>query len=244
MNTIKIPIGFESIKKELNNFIDEKNIYQNTDLTPGHLIVNLDPGFGRSTLANYITNLVEKYKLLDLDSGIRNFIEIKFDGTYKQFQESFSQIREEAIYKNKLSHVISLEIENLLSRNSEINFDDFIDNCIEFSNDCLIIFFVNYDLSDNELSNINKLMAKIPNIKTTSTNKYTHADYTYIIISSIEDYMIQIQDINETYDFVQRLVNKENVKSIEDAKTIAKDLLKYVDFENRILNIDNIQNTY
>ena len=84
---------------------EQQSIYRKSPTD--NYIIHLDRGNGRTTLARYITEKFYKHSIIKFSSKDL-FLEIDFDGTLKQLQESFGYISLAACYANSYEGVLFL----------------------------------------------------------------------------------------------------------------------------------------
>lgn len=99
------PIGLATPCKEIGHTCSKAQIYKQCDLRPNHYIIPLDPGSGRTTLVEYMTDKYKEAGVLSFNSGLDDYIEIAFDGSLQQLKQAFAAIDSAAVYTNSYSDI-------------------------------------------------------------------------------------------------------------------------------------------
>ena len=86
----------ESPKRYFEAFVDKQ-----CGLRPNHYIIPLDPGSGRTTLVEYMTDKYKEAGVLSFNSGLDDYIEVAFDGSLQQLKQAFAAIDSAAVYTNE-----------------------------------------------------------------------------------------------------------------------------------------------
>ena len=74
------PIGLRTPCAEIEKACREAHVYRRCGLKPGHFIVPLGAGNGRTTFIEYMADMYKEAGVLDFISGIDDYIEITLDG--------------------------------------------------------------------------------------------------------------------------------------------------------------------
>ena len=95
------PIGLATPCKEIEHTCSKAQMYKQCGLRPNHYIIPLDPGSGRTTLVEYMTDKYKEAGVLSFNSGLDDYIEVAFDGSLQQLKQAFAAIDSAAVYTNE-----------------------------------------------------------------------------------------------------------------------------------------------
>lgn len=109
MNQIPAPIGMEPLVDAVQQCCFRAQQYHRLGIQPGHFILTLDEGNGRTTAANYLSRAFAR-------AGVRSFggldlmLEYQLDGSMDQLCQTLRSIRASAVYTNEYEGVIAWDI--------------------------------------------------------------------------------------------------------------------------------------
>ena len=109
MNQIPAPIGMEPLVDAVQQCCFRAQQYHRLGIQPGHFILTLDEGNGRTTAANYLSRAFAQ-------AGVRSFggldlmLEYQLDGSMDQLCQTLRSIRASAVYTNEYEGVIAWDI--------------------------------------------------------------------------------------------------------------------------------------
>ena len=109
MNQIPAPIGMEPLVDAVQQCCLRAQQYHRLGIQPGHFILTLDEGNGRTTAANYLSRAFAQ-------AGVRSFggldlmLEYQLDGSMDQLCQTLRSIRASAVYTNEYEGVIAWDI--------------------------------------------------------------------------------------------------------------------------------------
>ena len=224
------PIGLATPCKEIESTCSRAHIYRRCGLHPAHLVIPLDPGSGRTTLVEYMTDKYKEAGVLSFNSGLDDYIEIVFDGTLQQLKQAFSSIDSAAVYTNEYCSIISMDISNISAHLGETQFSEFIRNCKRVCEHACVIFFVHTAPGRNEEKLLIKLSESIDNIKRLEVEPYTEDDICALIIKAVTEHGVEIKRETEFRAAMAVIVSEFCITSVKDAITTADSLVRFADF--------------
>lgn len=224
------PIGLDALCKEIESVCSKSHMYKKCGLRPKHYIVPLDSGSGRTTLIEYMTDKYKEAGVLNFTSGLDDYIEITFDGTFHQLKQAFAAIDSAAIYTNEYSNIIGMDISGISAHLGETQFTEFIKNCKKVCEHACVIFFVHTTPSRNEEKLLEKLCETIDNIKRLKIEPYTKEDMCALIIKTVTEHGVEIKHKTVFQTVLSDMVSEFCISSVKDAVTTADTLVSFADF--------------
>ena len=158
------PIGLATPCKEIESTCNNAHMYKRCGLRPKHYIIPLDPGSGRTTLVEYMTDKYKEAGALSFTSGLDDYIEIAFDGSLQQLKQAFAAIDSAAVYTNEYCNIIGMDISGVSAHLGETQLSEFMKNCKRVCEHACVIFFVHTTPNRNEEKLLEKLCETVDNI--------------------------------------------------------------------------------
>lgn len=237
------PVGLNTICDIVETNCAKAEVFKRSAIKPHHLIIHLDLGQGRSTLLEYIVDKYKENGVLDFSSGIDDYLEIDFDGTYNNFRKGVETIHDAAVYSNSFKDVIGFNASALASHRQETQWTEFNSLIKEISKSANLIFFVNYESTKYDEFVINAIKNNVENVDELFASPYTYDEYAYIIERNIENNGVVIKNLDEFHIAICNFVKVKNIATVKDAISLADEFIQYADFSTHIPTItaDNIK---
>ena len=232
------PIGLTAICQEIDQTCSRADMYKRCGLRPGHLIVPMDPGSGRTTLLEYMTERYKEAGVLRFCSGLDDFIELTLDGSLLQLQRAFATIDAAAIYTNEFSDLIGMDISAIASHLGETQLSEFLKNCKRVCDHACVVFFVHSVPSGNEEKLLRKLCETVENIKQIPVKPYTKDEICSLIIKTLGNHGTEVKNETAFRSILSDIVSEFHISSVHDAIHTAKELIAFADFTNRTVMVD------
>lgn len=232
------PIGLKTPCAEIENTCNKAYIYKRCGLRPKHYIIPLDAGSGRTTLIEYMTDKYKEAGVLDFNSGLDDYIEITFDGTLQQLNQTFAFIDSAAVYTNEYCNIIGMDISSISFHLGEKQFSEFIKNSKRICSHACVVFFVHTTPNKNEEKLLEKLCETVDNIKRITVEPYSKDDICNLVIKAIIEHGIEIKQETVFREVLADLISEFCVCNVADAIITADTLVNYADFSGYTPVID------
>ena len=236
-NTTEL-FGLSNARAVIENTCSMSLMYRRCGLRPKHLIVPLDPGCGRTTLLEYMTDMYKNADILDFASGLDDYIEIIFDGSLPQLRQAFATIDSAAVYANEYRGIIGMDISCIASHLGELQLVEFLNNCKRVGKHACIIFYVHSVPSRNEEILLEKLSETIENIQRIVVEPYSYDEICDIIIKTLIQRGIQLNLDAAGKKLLSNIVADCQISTVSEAIATADALVNYADFSGFIPVID------
>lgn len=228
------PVGLTAICDTVEANCLKAEVYKRSGLKPHHYIIHLDSGQGRSTVLEYIADMYKAYDILNFESGLDDYIELSFDGTYNNFRNGVEHVLDAAVYSNNYQGIVGISCSALAAHRQETQWTEFNTFIKELSKSANLVFFVDYESSKYDELIINEIKNNVPNIDELFETPYTYEEYAYIIEKDIEQKGIMIKDMNEFHNDVLDIVSHNDISFVNDAINISNEIIQYADFSNLV----------
>ena len=235
---IQRPIGLDTPCMEIEDICAKAYMYKRSGLRPKHFIIPLDPGSGRSTLLEYMTDKYKDAGVMAFASGLDDCIEVTFDGTLQQLKQAFDEIDAAAVYTNAFCSIIGMDISEIAAHLGETQYAEFMKNCRRVCENACVVFFVHAAPNRNEEKLIEKLCEMVDNIKRLTVEPYTREDMCDLIIKAVADHGIEIRHMALFRALLSEMVAEFAVSCVRDAITAADTLVQFADFSGFTPEID------
>ena len=213
-------------------------MYKRCGLRPKHYIIPLDPGSGRTTLIEYMTDKYKEADVLSFTSGLDDYIEIVFDGSLQQLKQAFAVIDSAAVYTNEYCNIIGMDISGISAHLGETQLSEFMKNCKRVCEHACVIFFVHTTPNRNEEKLLEKLCETVDNIKRLEVEPYTKEDICALIIKTVEEHGIEIKHEIVFRAVLADMISEFCISSVKDAITTADSLVHFADFSGFTPTVD------
>ena len=224
------PIGLRTPCAEIEKACREAHVYRRCGLKPGHFIVPLGAGNGRTTFIEYMADMYKEAGVLDFISGIDDYIEITLDGSLQQLKQAFAEIDAAAVYTNEYCNIIGLDITGIASHPGETQFTEFLRYARRICDHACVVFFVNPLPTRNEERLLEKLCESVENIKRLSVEPYTQEDICDLIVKFLEDHGTRVSGEELFLRRLQEAVTSLDIPCVKGASSVVEELIFYADF--------------
>lgn len=224
------PIGLKTICEEIENTCSKADLYKRCNLRPGHWIVPLDSGSGRTTLLEYMAGRYKDAGVLAFMCGLDDYLEITLDGTLPQLKKAFAAIDSAAVYTNEYRNIIGMDISGLAAHLEEVQLTEFLKNCKQVCEHACVVFFVHTIPTRNEEKLLEKLCETIDSVKRLAVEPYTRDDLCALIVKTIEEHGVSIRKTTAFCAELLEMVSEFDVSGVKDAVSLAEALIPFADF--------------
>lgn len=241
------PIGLGETCNSVSANCSKAAIFKRSGLKPHHYIIHLDAGQGRSTLLEYIADMYKNNEILNFGSGLDDYLELCFDGTYNNFRNAVETVLDAAVYSDSYKGVIGINASALAAHRQETQWAEFNTFMKEISKSANLIFFVDYEPSKYDEFIINAVKSNISNVEELFETPYSFDEYVDIIVRNIEDKGINIENQSDFKCLLIDVVSSENIAIVKDAIRVADEIIQFADFSEFVptvsaVNIKSLSN--
>lgn len=241
MNIFK-PIGVDKLCAAVETVCANPYPYKIAGIKPPHFAVGIDPGNGRTTILEYISDMYKENGVIDFTGGIVDYAEIILDGTLQQLDASIEHINNSADYTNGVfMGVVGIDPTKLAGHQNETqakNFDSFID---KLADSAVIVLFTPVNMTATEVRYIDKIKSKLDDVIDFSNCEYTDTDYAEIMLNYLENSGVDFVHSKSMIDTLVSAVNMLGVDSVPKAIKLAKNLIINADYSDSVPLISDKQ---
>ena len=235
---MKTIIGMESIKKEMKKIVEQIDSYRIEGVKVPHIIANLTPKNGQTYVAEYITSVLQMYKLRKF-CGLDALLEYKLDGTLKNAKHVIEDISKNAVYTNEFEGVVAVDVTALSGFVNENQVDFFVNHIAKIGENATVIIYYN----DKRGKCMEAITGKICNVIGKYVNihvtPYSIQEFSVIVVECLRERKIDIEEVEkELRNLICWLINNRNISNAKEAAEIAEELLFYVDYKENIPKIN------
>jgi len=237
------PIGLKDVCTAVEINCSKAEMFIRSGLKPHHCIIHLNAGQERTTALEYITDMYKAYDILDFESGLDDYIELDFDGTYNNFRNGVETVEDAAVYSDSYKGIIGISCTPLALHRQETQWIEFNTFIKEISKSANLVFFVDYESSKYDEFIINVIKNNISNVDELFETPYTFEEYAGIIETNIEKKGVMIKNSNEFHNTILDIVRPDSISTVKDAINLADKIIQYADYSTLIPTIssDNIK---
>lgn len=239
MNTdIKTPVGLTTIVEAIQDVCKDAFAYRFSRTKP-IFIVNLDAGNGQTTLVNYMADAFESSKVLNFQS-YETYLEYHLDGTRKQLEEIFCDIRDSAEYTNEFEGIIAMDISCLEKDVNEDHVRFFLNKVKELSKHSVFLLFISASGNQNTAALVNKIKkirehnGRNDKVFTLNIEPYTSEELLEILKQQLDDICILLEQDYQMDSLLYEIIEKNEISTVGDLDLLYLPLLKTVKHENNI----------
>lgn len=232
------PIGLATPCNEIAHTCANAQLYKRCGLRPNHYIIPLDPGSGRTTLLEHMTDQYKKAGVLRFVSGPDDYIEVTFDGSMQQLKQAFAAIDDAAVYTNEYCNVIGMDISGIAAHLGETQLPEFLKHCKRVCAHACVMFFVHAIPSRNEEKLLEKLCETVGSIKRLEVEPYCKEDICALIVKKVEEHGIEIKHEDAFWAALEDMVLEFGMTGVQDAIAAADALVHFADFSEFIPTVD------
>lgn len=225
------PIGMNKLTEHIENICNQP-LYRHKK--PPHLILQLDPGSGRTTCLQYVTEMFKAHRILSFSCGLDDWVEITLDASSSQkIQEGFSAFEAAAIYENQYSSVAGISIDGI-SKNISYGslMKEFEKHVKLLSKTAYIVFFINSTLTTADEKLLQRIQALLgdPHIRRFSSSVLTYDEICLSIESKIVEYGMHIDDPSTFHSNLLETVFTCQITDLKDADKLTEAIMHFADF--------------
>lgn len=137
------------INEFVSNVCDKRKMHNASFLPP--LLVPIDSGNGRSTIAKAIANHFHETKTLQFSSHTRRYLEFKLNGTVDGIYRIDMEIQDKATYTNEFQGIVSIVADSLLTHLNDTVGEKFFDMAERVRKNAMLIVFVPIDANQRQI---------------------------------------------------------------------------------------------
>ena len=207
---------------------------------PPHYIVNINAGDGRTTLLEYMADMYKNSDVMDFYSGLDDFIEIKFDGTFSQFKKAEGEIDSAAVYYNSYRGIIGIDASALAVHKNETQWTEYLNLVKEIAKDAIIVLFILQQPTKNDLFVAEETMKVVDNMEMVNVEPYSIDELASIVEKNIISKGVEIICYDEIHSILLNIIESKNIKSAKEALKLTKIFIRSADFSNFTPVINNM----
>ena len=241
MNIFK-PIGVDELCATVETICANPYPYKITGIKPPHFAVAIDPGNGRTTILEYISDMYKENGVIDFTGGIADYAEITLDGTLQQLYSCINTVKHSADYTNGVfKGIVGIDATKISSHQNETQakeFEAFFENVADSA---VIVLFTPVNMTASELRYTDKIKSKLDDVIDFGSCVYSDTDYSKIVLRYLEDSGVGFVRSEPMVDTLLSVINTLGVDSVPKAIKLAKDLIIKADYSNVIPSISDKQ---
>ncbi len=221
--------GVLELKDSLEYLKLNAGAYRKGGVPVPHFFLNLKKGNGQSVVAKYITDYLKTNKLRTFH-GIDSLLEYVFDGTLKQEQSIFSDIRSNAVFTNDFEGVIAFDITAFSEHLNEYQVDIFMEEVERIAKSATLIIYYD-DCRGKRIEAIKeKIMPLIGSSIAIDLSPYSEDEYVEIMICEIRDRGFIIDDEKTFKDTLREIIKGYTITDAKQAVSIVDDIVVHADY--------------
>lgn len=228
MNIIK-PIGLENVCVKIEEIC--ANPYPYKIVKPPHFAVALDAGNGRTTLLEYISDMLKSSGIIDFTGGVDDFLEVTLDGSLAQLCLSVNAVNDAAFYNNgSYSGVIGIDVTRISAHQNETQageLESFIENIAESA---IVVLFASTNLTASEEKFLTKIKNKFTDIIDFGECVYTAQNYADITLRYVEDLGVDFDKSEAAFNALLHIVENFEIDSVSKTIKLGKELVLNADY--------------
>lgn len=222
---IREPVGLDGIKNTVKCICENAEQYKQHH--PRSMIIHLDEHQGRSTLAEYITDMFYVNNVMDFSMSRKEFIEVDFSGDFKQFGEAMKEIKDATDYVNDDAYpniLVETGINRLAQHMGEQHIDDYLKHVEKISKTALLVIFVSETPNQKEKELLTKIKTALPHAYVFATYNYSISDYCEAIKEILADDGVVLSNNELASEVISNMIKEEKVANMKDAHALAETL--------------------
>ena len=222
MNIFK-PIGVDKLCTTVEKVCANPYPYKIADIKPPHFAIGIDPGNGRTTILEYISDMYKENGVIDFTGGITDYAEITLDGSLQQLNSCMNTVKHSADYTNGVfKGVVGIDATKISSHQNETQakrFETFFENVADSA---VVVFFTPVNMTATELRYTDKVKSMLTDVIDFGNCVYTDTDYAEIILRYLENCGVNFVHSESMVDTLVYAVNTLGVDSVPKAIKLAK----------------------
>lgn len=241
MNIFK-PIGLDKLCAAVEKVCANPYPYKISGIKPPHFAVGIDPGNGRTTILEYISDMYKENGVIDFTGGIADYAEITLDGTLQQLNSCIDIVKHSADYTNGVfKGVVGFDATKLSGHQNETQAKEFETFFEDVSDSAVIVLFTPVNMTATELRYTDKIKSKLADVINFGNCVYSDTDYTEIILRYLEDSGVNFVRSKLMTGTLMSSVNTLGIDSVPKAIKFAKNLIIRADYSDCIPSISDKQ---
>lgn len=241
MNIFK-PVGLDELCDTIQTVCGNPYPYKIAGIKPPHLAIGIDPGNGRTTILEYISDMYKENGVIDFTGGIADYAEITLDGTLQQLDSSIETVKNSADYANGVfKGVVGIDATKLSGHQNEIQSKKFESFFEDLADSAVIVFFTPVDMTVAELRYTDKIKSKLDDVIDFGNYIYTDMDYAEIVMRFFENSGVDFARSELMTNTLVSSINTFGIDSVPKAIKFAKSLIIMADYSGSVPSISGKQ---
>ncbi len=239
-DNVERPVGLNALCEEVERVCREAEAYRHGARLK-HLIVPMDPGSGRTTFIEYLTDMFRINGILSFVCSTDDCLELTADASSPmEIRNVFAEIREAADYDNRNSNVIGIDVTDLSNYIGQTQFREFMTGIREVCRTAYVVFFVSACPTKNEETMIGKIIDAVGKdyIKRMTVEPYSREELCGITVKKLKEHGIGIRNDRQFREALSNLAFVAGCSTVADADNIADALIHIADYSGKEPVID------
>ncbi len=236
---IKKPTGLTAFVKIIDSTCSKKYI----PVAPKHYILNLDKGEGRTTLAEYMSDMYMENGIIPFTGGVDNYLEFCLDGSLASIYSVKNSISNAATWANEYTGIVFADVSKV-SAFVGTTYKEYTEFISVFKNICenaTVVFFINSRPTAAENKLVYEICKNIPDVSPVFLKGYSKKDLAEIVKKRIEEKGIRIKGPKAFVRWLCAFLEDAEVSSVKDTDTIVDTIMKNTDYDGIVPYISDIQ---
>ena len=231
-------IGLTELKNNLSNMCDKGMAYRKGGAKVPHLVLNLSPDNGQTIAAEEITAVLQDNSLRKF-CGLDPLLEYRLDGSYKQIQQIFEDIKSRAVYTNSYYGVVAIDISALSEHLNESQTDYFIEKIREVAETATVIIYYNDSLGKRVMFLKERVVEAIGKCIDIHLSPYSIEELAGIVVENLKERGIEVDKGNEMKLLLCKILDSEQVITAKQAVSTAESLVFIADYSDFVPRLDS-----
>ncbi len=234
----KAIVGMESIKKEMNRIVEHADAYKMGGVKVPHIVANLAPKNGQTYVAEYITSVLQTYKLRKF-CGLDVLREYRLDGSLRNIKRVFEDISRSAVYTNEFEGVVAIDVSALSGFTNEYQLEFFADHIAKVGENATVIIYYNDKLGKCMETVRGRICGVIGKYVDIHVEEYSKQEISEIVVECLKEREINFEEVEKDLrNLICCLINNRNISNAKEAAEVAEELLFAVDYKQHIPKIN------
>lgn len=232
------PVGLRAMVTAVDEICKSAAMYRHGNATPGHFLVTLDAGNGRTTLVQHMADMFAAHRIRHF-GGLDPFLEFTVAGTTVQLKQILGTIRNCAVYTNHYNGIIAMDIAALAGHMGEPIFQYFLTEIAEVAAEATIIFFLPGTLNRNQELLAEKLCAALDDeLQFIRLGDYTDEELAQIVELTMENGGIEIREPEQFHEALVGEINACGIRTAGEAVKMAGKIMRKADYSRFHVTIE------
>lgn len=235
MNIFK-PIGTEDLCAKVEEICANPLPYKISGIKPPHFAVNLDPGNGRTTLLEYISDMYKQSDIIAFTGGVDDYLEITLDGSLQQLKSAIAEVRDAAFYTNgNYTGVVGIDPIAIASHQNETQYGELMSFIDELNENSVVVLLNPVEMTLTEEKFIAKVKSKLEGV--VDFGQITYSDKNYADICTCYINMSGVYLDSKAKKLLFNIVKSLHIGSVSEAITMGKKLLLHTEYAGNVPTI-------